>query len=153
VSHRDPVTWPQTLDAAVDALLDRLGEDGRRQLAEAPREALAGFHHSLGMALRNEFGLWQGNTALLSDCGSAKMHPDDASGVIIRAAWGKLHGQPVGDARLPNYRPLGEVMRELGPEEFYRRYSPRLHEQQVYKLMRLFFRLDFKQFKAIAARA
>jgi hypothetical protein len=44
----------------------------------------------LGQRIRNEFGLWAGNTELLSSCGSETMHPDHASRVILRALWEKL---------------------------------------------------------------
>jgi uncharacterized protein DUF6794 len=51
------------------------------------------------MGIRNAFGLWQGNAALLKSCAEARygpgpdamfMHPDDASGVIIEAVWRRL---------------------------------------------------------------
>ena len=44
---------------------------------------LNGLHFSLGMSIRNELGLWSGNDELVAACGVS--HPDDASGVILRA--------------------------------------------------------------------
>lgn len=38
--------------------------------------------------LRNNFGLWAQNTALLENTG--KSQPDDAAGVIIEALWSRL---------------------------------------------------------------
>ena len=49
-------------------------------------------HLTLGMAIRNDFGLWAGNRYLLKSCGSERMSADDASSVIIRALWQRLHG-------------------------------------------------------------
>ena len=45
------------------------------------------YHHGLGRAIRNRYKLWQ-DKALLAEIGEE--HPDDASGVIIRAVWDKL---------------------------------------------------------------
>jgi hypothetical protein len=40
------------------------------------------------MAIRNHFKLWQGNDALLAECGS--YDPDAASNMIIDALWRRL---------------------------------------------------------------
>lgn len=53
--------------------------------ASHPERDLINFHFGWGMSIRNELGLWQGNKELLRSCGSKKMHPDDASMVIIKA--------------------------------------------------------------------
>ncbi|MCF7853783.1 MAG: hypothetical protein K9N51_03215 [Candidatus Pacebacteria bacterium] len=45
--------------------------------------ALESLHVSLGPYIRNRFGLWQGNKALLDDCGTD--HADDAYVVILDA--------------------------------------------------------------------
>jgi hypothetical protein len=54
-----------------------------------PRGDLIRFHHGWGTGIRNAFGLWGGNRALLDSCGGG--HPDDASMVIIEAVWKHLH--------------------------------------------------------------
>ena len=58
------------------------------------------FHFSLGMRIRNTFGLWQGNNDLLASCFPdvtdpymlmiIEHDPDRASGVMVDALWGKL---------------------------------------------------------------
>lgn len=45
--------------------------------------ALENLHVSLGPYIRNQFGLWAGNTELLDDCGTT--HADDAYMVILNA--------------------------------------------------------------------
>jgi hypothetical protein len=45
-------------------------------------------HFGLGVRIREDFGLWRGNRALLLSCGS--LDPDDASMAIIRALWARL---------------------------------------------------------------
>lgn len=78
--------WPRSLKEAVIMLLKGLSEHAKLGLKQASgEEQLAVLHATLGTTIRNEFGLWRGNTALLKACGSETMHPDDASMVIIKA--------------------------------------------------------------------
>ncbi len=42
------------------------------------------------MGIRNAYGLWAGNKALLESCGSANIHPDECSMTIIEAVWDRL---------------------------------------------------------------
>lgn len=79
--------WPRTLKEAVTLLLGGLSEHAKLGLKQAAgEEQLAVLHATLGTTIRNDFGLWSGNTMLLKACGSETMHPDDASMVIIKAA-------------------------------------------------------------------
>src|SRR5262249_3624912 len=57
--------WPRTVDQAVEILLRRLDRESREALRRARDEDLAEFHFGLGMGIRNDFGLWAGNRALL----------------------------------------------------------------------------------------
>ena len=92
-AHYEPTeaeraTWPRTVDeAATRILADMKGADKTR-VRETKREDLIFFHHGWGTGIRNEFGLWKGNTNLLADCHA--QHPDDASMVIIEAVWQRL---------------------------------------------------------------
>jgi len=51
-----------------------------------PEVDLITLHFGLGMEIRNAFGLHDLCSKLLSDCD--EVHPDDASGVIIKELWG-----------------------------------------------------------------
>lgn len=73
---------PQTVDQAVDILMDLL-DDELPTLAQMDDTALESLHISLGPYIRNQFGLWEGNKSLLDDCG--ERHPDDAYLVILSA--------------------------------------------------------------------
>ena len=73
---------------AVDMILERLSREDRERVKGTPREDLGRFHHGWGTGIRNEFGLWRGNDALLADCGGGM--PDDCSMVIIEAVWERL---------------------------------------------------------------
>jgi hypothetical protein len=52
-------------------------------------------HFSLGLWIRNNFGLWGGNSDLMASCAGGKprgyMDPDTASGIILEALWDRLH--------------------------------------------------------------
>ena len=78
--------WPRSIKEAVSLLLKGLSQHAKLGLKQATGEDLAVLHATLSTTIRNDFGLWSGNTALLKACGSEAIHPDDASMVIIKAA-------------------------------------------------------------------
>jgi hypothetical protein len=86
--------YPRTVDEAVERLLANISLNDEILLATMPEDDLTDFHFSLGHHIRNEFGLWSGNDALLESCrissGNENLHVDDASMVIIKALWEKL---------------------------------------------------------------
>ena len=90
----DDQDWPQTVDAAVDLLVGALSDQDKQRIRAMPKDDLIQFHFGWGMSIRNAFGLWGGNSALMRSCaevsGRAFMHPDDASMVIIEAVWQRL---------------------------------------------------------------
>lgn len=90
-THKEAVMkkqdWPLTLKDATGRVLANLSKTGKQRIARMKKEDLIRLHRSLGICIRNELGLWQGNKALLKSCGG---RPDYASGVIIEAAWKAL---------------------------------------------------------------
>jgi hypothetical protein len=76
--------WPLTVDQAIDKLLRELSKEDLR-LIRSNDANIDWF--SLGQAIRNSFGLWEGNTALLDSCGvfDDPIPADAASGVILAA--------------------------------------------------------------------
>ena len=95
--------WPKTINEAVSLLLAELGQEVKEEIASLPEGELGILHFGIGADIRNRFGLWTGNKALLLDCQKAKfegrtdmphrvaaIHPDDASGMIIQALWARL---------------------------------------------------------------
>lgn len=82
---------PATLDEAVDFLVAHMSdEDKKAYAAGAPAP-----HFSLGMSMRNEWGLWFNKTSLAKwfrDHGV--FHGDDRSGVIFDALRARLKGEP-----------------------------------------------------------
>ena len=89
--------WPQTVGKAVDLLVGALSEQDKQRIRAMPKDDLIQFHFGWGMSIRNAFGLWGGNAALMRSCAGWRygpdatfMHPDDASCVIIEAVWKRL---------------------------------------------------------------
>jgi hypothetical protein len=81
--------WPKTVDEAVTKILKVLDEASKNKLRSMAKADLIMFHHNWGTNIRNDFGLWRGNTAILKDTG--RDDPDDASMVIMEAVWEKLN--------------------------------------------------------------
>lgn len=86
--------FPKTVDEAAMRVVAGLDEESRRRFAKMPEGELISLHRTLGQAIRNKFGLWQGNEELMRATG--KDHADDASGVIIKAAWRTV--KEIGDS-------------------------------------------------------
>ncbi len=85
--------WPQTIDEAVDRLFQSMPEGEREQLRQMDKKELWELHFRLGLYIRNTFGLTEGNSALLRSCadtGHKIFHADDASTLIMEAAWERL---------------------------------------------------------------
>lgn len=80
--------WPSSLREAVTWLVEGMHVDDKRAIASADDQALAVANRGWGQGIRNGFGLWAGNHALLADCGTD--NADDASMVIIRAVRARL---------------------------------------------------------------
>jgi hypothetical protein len=83
--------WPTTYDEAVARLLSELSEEDKTTLRAMPKTELIRLHFSLGLAIRNGYGLRGGNMALLESCGQGWLRdPDEASMAIIEGAWRQL---------------------------------------------------------------
>lgn len=91
---QDNSRLPETVDEAVDRLMMILDGEQKIAIAVMQKEDLSDLHFSLGMAIRNAFGLHKSGSKLLASCNNNEIynsvHPDDASGVIIQALWTKL---------------------------------------------------------------
>jgi hypothetical protein len=82
---------PTTLDEAVDYLVAYMSDDDKKAYAAgAPAP-----HFSLGMSLRNDWGLWFNETPLGKWFEANGIHHgDDRSGVIFDALRARLKGEP-----------------------------------------------------------
>lgn len=84
--------WPETVDEAAGVVLATLSDEDKNQIAGMAEGDLIGLHLGLGMWIRNNLGLWQGNQALMQSIRqhTPDIHPDDVSMVIIEAVWKRL---------------------------------------------------------------
>jgi hypothetical protein len=93
--------YPKTVAEVVDILHANMTLNKEFFLASAEEQDLIDLHFSLGTEIRDDFGLWAGNEALLQSCrelsGDANLHVDDASMVIIRTLWEKVKKSNVLD--------------------------------------------------------
>ena len=149
-----PEALPKTLEEAVSNIVESLDGESRQKLLGCDIRDLYEFHGVWGMGIRNDFKLF-GNTDLLSDCGSPRMHADDASMVIMQAVWYQIHDLPISKARVENYRRIEDVVREMGIEKFYlsfrtNRSGKRKKDQEIYKMMKMFFKINFKDYKPVS---
>lgn len=82
--------WPKTLAEAVDRIAAGLRPALVRALRRTECADLVQFHLGWGTWIRNHFGLWAGNDALLKDCGTSD--PDECSMTILEHVWDLVNG-------------------------------------------------------------
>jgi hypothetical protein len=85
--------WPATVDEAVGVVIATLSDEDKATIAAMAESELIGLHFGLGRWIRNNLGLWQGNTALMEDTRGRDpsiRHPDSVSTVITEAVWERL---------------------------------------------------------------
>jgi hypothetical protein len=89
--------WPVTCDEAAALAVSKMGPALEQRVRSLEKNQLIILHDSWGMGIRNEFGLWEGNKALLASCstGNADVppEPDPVARVIMSRAWEMLHGE------------------------------------------------------------
>ena len=61
-------SWPSNLTEGVDRLMATMHIEDLATVRDTPRENLTLYHFGLGMYIRNQFGLWQGNDDLWRSC-------------------------------------------------------------------------------------
>jgi len=87
--------YPRTVAEAVQAILWAMSQNEKNLTRSLTKDKLASLHHTLGMRIRNEFGLWDDNYELLMSSGM--VHPDDASRVILEALWEAVRSSNEGN--------------------------------------------------------
>jgi hypothetical protein len=88
--------WPATCEDAAARAIEKMGPNGVERLRSLAKDELIELHFSLGLNIRNGFGLWEGNQALLDSCARAAggtPEPDAVSMMIITRAWELVHGE------------------------------------------------------------
>jgi hypothetical protein len=80
--------WPRTFHEAVNICLLTLTPEEKELIKYTPQDKLIWFDFDWALNMRNEFGMWQGNTALIESCG--EFDPDGTSMAIVEAVWKEL---------------------------------------------------------------
>lgn len=93
--------WPQTINDAAERIIAIMNEHERTKVRAISEDKLKKLCFSLGVYVRHELGLFEGNDALIKACAISEhgdfesFHflndPDTASGVILEAIWNRLH--------------------------------------------------------------
>ena len=78
-------SWPQDKLIAVTLLIAAMTPDAKAAMSRIKREDLFPDHTGTTDFIRQHFGLWNGNTALIESCGGGT--PDDAAIAIVGLAW------------------------------------------------------------------
>jgi len=79
---------PKTVKDAVEMIITIWSPKALKDLASKSKADLWLCHFGIGLWIRNNFGLWEGNKALMRDAGSNIQ--DDVSMIIIEALRKKL---------------------------------------------------------------
>lgn len=81
--------WPTTKEEAVKRLIAVMPDTAKETVRKMSDDDLYSLHFTVGMWIRNNFGLWEGNEALWIECGYKDQPPheaaDGSSHVILMA--------------------------------------------------------------------
>ena len=95
---------PINLGAAIDQLEADLSPEDRAYLQSVTcEEFLGGAHFFSGMALRNEWHLWEKEGPLNEDLARHGFyHGDDRSGLLLAMLWRRVNGLPWSEQFIAN---------------------------------------------------
>ena len=84
--------WPVTIEESADVVIAALTETEAAKISGMSESELINLHFGVGMWIRNNLGLWQGNDALIQALREREpgIHPDEASMLIIEQVWRRL---------------------------------------------------------------
>jgi hypothetical protein len=92
--HEPQKDLPRSVAAAIERLSETLQLKDRARIANLQPEELDQLRTGLGDYIKQQFGLYSGNTALLQSCAElgrlSRPLPDEACAVILRALWQEL---------------------------------------------------------------
>jgi len=92
--YPDAPAWPTTCGQAIQIFMSKLDDHSREYMRQEKYANLNEATMIWAMGLRNSFGLWRGNSALIASCQvmrpGASAYPVDISQIIIEEGWKKL---------------------------------------------------------------
>lgn len=100
------ITVPINLKQSFAILDSLLSSEDVSLLKNEAEENISKYHMTLGLWIRNNWGLWNQDTPIskyFNDLGI--YHPDDMSGIIIASYWRYLNGHPIDlDSQIQHYK-------------------------------------------------
>lgn len=96
-----PRSWPTTVEEAVAILSDQLDTQSERDLAYMGYDDLTDVQQTLGVSVREQFGLNRRNAKLLHDCNPEYIDSNSCSMHIILRLWRKVRAELPPSRRLP----------------------------------------------------
>ena len=91
--------WPKTVAEAVELKLRTMSDADKAAIRGMPRDRVQDLYHGFQMLHRADFGLSEGNEALLASCGSVRMPAEECMRVILDALWVALQGHDPSSGR------------------------------------------------------
>lgn len=88
----DKPAYPKSIKESIDQLMQLIPKEQLEEMKRMTSEEIYKNHMTLGMFIRNKFGLWDGNESLLKDCKTSDA--DDASEIILKEFINYLHSIP-----------------------------------------------------------
>ena len=89
------LSYPKTVSEPVERLLSELSFKDKARIANLKESKIHILHNSTGLHIRVTYGLWFGNEELMESCRKkvkkSYLHVEDASEVILKELWWKLH--------------------------------------------------------------
>jgi hypothetical protein len=109
---------PRNLEESI-ALLERMLRPEELEAFRSTKESeLARYHFSLGLRIRNGWGLWGGSPLARWFTGKGIHHPDNMSSIILVQLWRHLNARPLGTGELlEEYRKGNEDPKTERPAE------------------------------------
>jgi len=88
---------PQNIEEALIAVKEFFYPEELQEIDESPDiDNMIKYHHTVGRAMRNYWGLWKKGTKLKEVFKKLGIHhPDDISSIILNSFWKERHGQPI----------------------------------------------------------
>jgi hypothetical protein len=93
--------WPETINDAAERIISIMDEKEKKKVQSIPEDKLEKLYFGLGMYVRNELGLHEGNDVLMKACAISEHgdfeslfflnDTDSASRVILEEIWNRLN--------------------------------------------------------------
>ncbi|MEI8349971.1 MAG: DUF6794 domain-containing protein [Candidatus Omnitrophota bacterium] len=84
---------PKDLEECFKELKTMLQPSLVAEMKAKPEKEMIGYHHGLGMWIRNNWGLWSDSRLKKYFNNLGIRHPDDMSSIILNSFWRHLHNQ------------------------------------------------------------